>query len=452
MNDAVSGSALEPAILEPPKTVLGSIQYLGPGLILSAAIVGSGELIMTTTLGADAGFALLWVILLGCFVKVAVQLEYGKYSIVHGTATFESWNNAGHVHFFGLHWSVHVGLLFMLSHFAGQAGVLGGSAQVGTYFFPGTSTGAWVLTLVIITGLLVFHGKYAPVEITATVLNGIFVLLVLACVVMVQQTDAAFSISDIANGFNIFHLPPDLAGAAFAAFGITGVAAGEVAMYPYWCIEKGYARWTGPNDGSEDWVRRAKGWIRVMTLDALVSMVIYTLTTCAFYALGATILSAHKDKLVDNQEFILSLSVLFTEVLGKEAQFIFMICAFTVLYSTIFANTAGFSRLWTDFFGLIHKIDIHNQKQRAFSIGLMAFLFPTLCGLVYMTVPNAFFLVQVMGISNALFLIVVAYQAVVFRYYHTDPKLQPSIFYDMAFWLSLASIAFMAGRAVYSLF
>ena len=55
-------------------------------------------------------------------------------------------------------------------------------------------------------------------------------------------------------------MPAGTLGAAIAMFGITGVGADEITFYNYWCIEKGYARWTGPNDGSE-WRKRAKGWI-----------------------------------------------------------------------------------------------------------------------------------------------------------------------------------------------
>ena len=57
---------------EPPKGLFGSLRYLGPGLILSASIVGSGELIATTALGAKAGFAVLWVLILGCLIKVCL--------------------------------------------------------------------------------------------------------------------------------------------------------------------------------------------------------------------------------------------------------------------------------------------------------------------------------------------------------------------------------------------
>src|SRR5262245_14235730 len=44
------------AVVEPPRTLLETLRRTGPGMILAAAIVGSGELIATTTLGAQEGF------------------------------------------------------------------------------------------------------------------------------------------------------------------------------------------------------------------------------------------------------------------------------------------------------------------------------------------------------------------------------------------------------------
>ena len=49
-------------VREPPVGWRDSLKYLGPGLILSASIVGSGELIATTTAGAQAGFVILWLV------------------------------------------------------------------------------------------------------------------------------------------------------------------------------------------------------------------------------------------------------------------------------------------------------------------------------------------------------------------------------------------------------
>ncbi|MBH53173.1 MAG: hypothetical protein CMI18_02370 [Opitutaceae bacterium] len=72
------------SIREAPKTFWSIVKELGPGLIVAGSVVGSGELIATTVAGAEAGFWLLWVILIGCFVKVFVQLEIGKFTILTG--------------------------------------------------------------------------------------------------------------------------------------------------------------------------------------------------------------------------------------------------------------------------------------------------------------------------------------------------------------------------------
>ncbi|MFQ6485249.1 Nramp family divalent metal transporter [Brachybacterium epidermidis] len=76
---------LDPADLQdPPRTFRGALKFLGPGMITSAAVVGSGELLTATTLGAQVGFLLLWLVLVSTFVKVWVQIELGRWTISTG--------------------------------------------------------------------------------------------------------------------------------------------------------------------------------------------------------------------------------------------------------------------------------------------------------------------------------------------------------------------------------
>ena len=69
---------------DPPRGFRETLRELGPGMILVGSVVGSGELIVTTKLGAVAGFGLLWFVLLSCFVKVVVQTELARYTIASG--------------------------------------------------------------------------------------------------------------------------------------------------------------------------------------------------------------------------------------------------------------------------------------------------------------------------------------------------------------------------------
>ena len=51
-------------------------------------------------------------------------------------------------------------------------------------------------------------------------------------------------------------------GVALAMFGLTGVGAGDITSYTYWCVERGYAAWSGPRDDSAEWAARANGGSR----------------------------------------------------------------------------------------------------------------------------------------------------------------------------------------------
>jgi Mn2+/Fe2+ NRAMP family transporter len=78
-----------------PETFRGRLRQLGPGLVLSAAVVGSGELITTTSLGAKAGFALLWLVIVSTMVKVWVQMELARWTILNGRPALDGFRDVG---------------------------------------------------------------------------------------------------------------------------------------------------------------------------------------------------------------------------------------------------------------------------------------------------------------------------------------------------------------------
>lgn len=89
--DPYSRSASE--FKEPPRGFRKTLRHLGPGMILAGSVVGSGELIITTKLGAVAGFALLWFVLVSCLVKMVVQAELARYTIASGQTFLRTFND-----------------------------------------------------------------------------------------------------------------------------------------------------------------------------------------------------------------------------------------------------------------------------------------------------------------------------------------------------------------------
>ena len=70
--------------MPPPTTWKQRLRHLGPSVVIAGAIVGSGEIILTASLGAAVGFALFWWILLSCWVKSLTQAELSRYVLVSG--------------------------------------------------------------------------------------------------------------------------------------------------------------------------------------------------------------------------------------------------------------------------------------------------------------------------------------------------------------------------------
>src|SRR5687768_9477395 len=93
------------AIQEPPVSLWTALTKIGPGIILAGSIVGSGELILTTSLGADWGFVFLWLILFSCIIKVFVQIELGRYTISSGKPTLTAFDSLPGPRL-GAHWLV----------------------------------------------------------------------------------------------------------------------------------------------------------------------------------------------------------------------------------------------------------------------------------------------------------------------------------------------------------
>src|SRR5690606_1248553 len=191
-----------------------------------------------------------------------------------------------------------------------------------------------------------YKNYYRLIERASTFMVFGFTLFTIASLVALFYTPFAFTLDDVISGLT-FGLPQEVIFVAIAAFGITGVASDEIIAYTYWCQEKGYAAYVGANDGSESWKIRARGWIKIMYIDAFLAMTIYTLVTAAFYLLGAAVLYGHGE-IPDGNDLINYLATIYTESLGPGARFSYLAGAFFALYSSIFASLAYWSRLYPD--------------------------------------------------------------------------------------------------------
>ncbi len=566
-----SSSALT-GVLDPPTGALGIIKQLGPGLIIAGSIVGSGELIATTAVGAEAGFTLMWLIIVGCMIKVFAQVEFGRYALVHGRTTLEGLNEVPGPRF-RVNWILWYWLVMFLVSIAQLGGIVGGVGQAVTMSFPITQSGRshnqyqellieknvtesliarardefsdeaspevtarkkrfdelsraiqaiekyylarpeyreaaneleqatesvriareqirdreqevvsvtdqarlteaerwlseassaerklrgppeardevlWATVITFISMLFLVMGRYRLVQMFSTVLVAGFTFVTIGNLVHLQTLpEWRVGWDDVVFGMS-FRLPNTSAGlsTALMAFGIIGVGATELIQYPYWCLEKGYARWVGPRDGSDAWAKRARGWLRVMQWDAWASMLVYTFATVAFYLLGAAVLK-RAGLNPEGSQMVRTLAEMYVPVFGEAAHAIFLIGAFAVLYSTFFVANASNARVCADAMRVFGCSQGTERKQR-FWLMFYCALLPLLCLTVYVFVRAPKQLVLASGLMQAIMLPMLAVAALYFRYRRSDQRLMPSLGWDFGLWVSSAGLLLAGGWA-----
>ncbi|MEM6978605.1 MAG: Nramp family divalent metal transporter [Planctomycetota bacterium] len=534
-NDATANqSSASTQVTEPPRAWWRIAMSVGPGLIVAGSIVGSGELIATTKTGAEAGFALLWLIILGCVVKVFTQIELGRYTLISGRTTLQALNEVPGPRISGRgNWLVWYWVVMWMASISQQGGIVGSIGQALTIKAPITQSGVsnnelasaeqlltfdryaaasldgdesrdlesgdvqlpiditesddfdareqelavlrqqhnerhgsspppdiiyWALLMSAATSGILVVGRYGLIQSFCTVLVGSFTLLTIVNLVMLQgDTTYRVTWSEFFAGLRL-NLP-DTPGTestarpiatALATFGIIGVGAAELVTYPYWCLEKGYARFTGTNDGSESWRARASGWMRVMQVDAWGSMVVYTFATIAFYLLGAAVLyriGLNPEK----SEMVRILAVMFVPVFSDWASSIFLFGAIAVLYSTFFVANSSHARVFSDALRVMGVIAPDEMTRRKW-VRRLSGLFPILGFLIYVAFPNPAQLVLISGVAQGIMLPMLGGAALFFRYRRCLDELRPGHIWDAMLWLSALAMLVTGAWTVWSRF
>ena len=493
-------------IREAPTTTIGILRNIGPGMILAGSIVGSGELIATTRTGAEAHFDFLWLIILGCIIKVFAQIELGRYAITNGKTTLAALNEVpGPILRFSLgkrkiraNWILCYWLLMFVSILGQQGGIVGGVGQAMAISIPLTEEGKlyneniarkvsldvkkaefanlrsdefetegkslqkqievmisnieamgevpkandhiyWSLILTVAAIFLLVWGKFSFIERFSVFLVAAFTLVTIANLFALQSYDKwAVTMVELKRGLS-FGFPEGSKPliTALATFGIIGVGASELLAYPYWCLEKGYGKFVGQRDDSENWIRRAKGWMRVMHWDSWGAMFVYTFCTIAFYLLGAAVLG-RSNLIPEGSEMIQTLSAMYQPVFGDFAQNLFLFGAFAVLFSTFYVAIAAQGRLAVDI-GSVTGIVKLNERRRLIGLKWAGVLLPLLSVLCYVFFPKPVILVLIAGTLQAIMLPLIGFAVLYFRYRKCDDHLRPGKVWDFFLWLSFAA-------------
>ncbi len=524
---------LADAIETPPTDLAGILRRLGPGLIIAGSIVGSGELIATTKTGAQAGISLLWLVIIGCVIKVFVQVELGRYAITHGETTLSALDRVPGPRLV-VNWIVWVWLIMMIFTVAQLGGIVGGVGQSlaltmpirGDYMQaialpsdkevahylqwdkafaeqdpsieklspqqrarlqrgnellrerldqlgePGTALverirngektpgvytlddKIWAAVATIVTGLLLYFGRYTLIQNLAMVLVVTFTFITIGNVVSLQWTNEyRIPLSEIFRGLS-FGLPERVGDlrplrTALATFGIIGVGATELITYPYWCLEKGYGKFTGPRTDDAAWAERAKGWLKVMRYDAFASMGVYTVATMAFFLMGVAVLF-REGRDPEGMRMVSTLATAYVPVFGEYARWLFLSGAVAVLYSTFLVASAGNARMYADGLKVFGLMDRNNERTHERAVVGFSVLVPIVSLSVFCSGADPVKAILAAGISQAVMLPILGIASLYFRRTATDARLKPTKLWDACLLASCLGLLIAGGWLAYN--
>ena len=436
-----------------PKTFKERLKFIGPSVIVTGSVVGSGSIVMTPLLGAAAGFLLLWWLLLSMWSKPIIQAEISRYVVVTKKTFLEAFADMPGfkttIQGKTTSWLVWFMFIGVIPSIAGMGGLAGAVAEAGNTMFPLLSTEVWVFISCLITWLLLYFGSYRSLERTLLTMVLFFSFMTLIIALAMQSTEYQVNLNQISEGLS-FSFPTEHLPLALAVFGFTGISYGEIMAYTYWCLEKGYAENTG-ND-----IEEKKHWIKTMQTDVWITVFFITLGTLPFFFLGAGVLNnvpELQESLATSSfwdvDVISSLQNMFSLVLGGWAKWLFIILAFFVLFSTLLSGTAAFTRTIADYLismGLVKE----KTDTRTKLIKLIAFVIPFLSGLFYFILPNPITLLLIAGIWAAMGLPIVNIGAL-YLVNKLEPALQPKVSTKVILWVSLVLQLSLAGLIVYDI-
>ncbi|MGY5882473.1 Nramp family divalent metal transporter [Modestobacter lacusdianchii] len=296
-------------------------RLIGPGIVVAATGVGAGDLVATLIAGSEYGYALLWAVVLGVVVKIALAEAVGRWHLATGSTIFTGWRSLG------VWTSVYFAVYVAVWGFVYGATAMTSAALPLAALFPALPIWAWGIICGLAGLAFVWFGNYAVFEKAMTALIGVMFVIVVGLAVLVTP-----NLGDVLGGL-VPRLPE---GSAVYTLGLVGGVGGTITMaaYGYWVNAKGW---------------RDASWMRVMRLDNRVAYITTGVFVVAMLIVGAELLYASSIALESGDRGLLDLDEVLRDRFGPVVATFFLIGFFATSFSSLLGVWQGVSLLFADF-------------------------------------------------------------------------------------------------------
>ncbi len=404
------------SIKTPPRG-LAILAVVGPSIVWAAEFIGSGEVILSTRVGAILGPTVLWAIVVGIVLKFWIGMAGARYTVCTGEGMIDMISRVPGPK----NWGVWITLVAQSAAATISIGSIAAAAGIFVHSLIGISPliSGWFVTIFAL--VVVWFNVFNFLKL----IMSFFIVIVVVGVLYVSITVFP-GIGTILKGF-LFDVPavPDW---ALKSEGIQanpwreilpllGWAAGGFASqvwYTYWVIGAGYGATAGRGYGkpadekmlrtmSLATAKKIKGWCHVVYTDASLAMIIGVVTTVGFLFAGSGVLRP-KHLAPEGPEVATTLATVFSSQWGAFGGMLFMIAGACALIATQIGQLAGWPRLLADSFRIcIPQFNERFEWKTQFRF-FLGFFFLTSMIIVFSFGLKPVFLVKIAAILEGLIL------------------------------------------------
>lgn len=306
------------------------LKLAGPGLVVAATGIGSGDVVSATVGGARYGVVLLWAIAAGAFFKFVLSEGIARWQLATGKTALEGW--ADHLPawvkwYFGFYlviWTVFVSAALTNATGLGIANLTGGAISQ-----------SWGAVLHSLIGFaFVWLGGYGNFEKLMKVLVGIMGFSILICAALTLESPGA-----AAEGLLVPTIP---LGSGTYVLSLIGGVGGSITMlsYNYWMREEGMR--------GASFLSYVRGDIAVAYIfTALFGISIMLIANDAFFTAGITL---------TNSEAVRRMAEALGALLGTFGRLAFSVGFWAAVFASLLGVWQSVPYLYADFYGILKKL------------------------------------------------------------------------------------------------
>ena len=319
------------------KPQVSFLKLAGPGLVVAATGIGSGDVVSATVGGARYGVVLLWAIAAGAFFKFVLQEGVARWQLATGTTALEGW--ADHLPAWVKWYFVVYLVLWTVAVSASLTNATGlGIANLTNGAIP-QSWGAVAHSLIGFA--FVFYGGYDNFERFMKVLVGIMGFSILFCALFTMNAPLA-----ALKGLLIPTIP---AHSGTNVLSLIGGVGGSITMlsYNYWMREENM---------------RGGGWVQFVRGDIFVA---YLFT----FMFGGSIMLIANDAFftahvtLTNSEAVPRMAAALGNVLGTFGRLAFSVGFWAAVFASLLGVWQSVPYLYADFYGIVSKMTLEQRAE-----------------------------------------------------------------------------------------